>query len=79
MSDCPLDAVQPEEARGLVRWLRPDYQNPAGRAVAAKADQGALDIGPTESTIKCDIFLLIAMPLPVILRQRSRRLVREAH
>ena len=41
-----------EEARGLVRWLRPDYQNPQGRAVAAKADQGALDIGPTESTAK---------------------------
>ena len=41
-----------EEARGLVRWLRPDYQNPAGRAVAAKAEQGALDIGPTESTAK---------------------------
>jgi hypothetical protein len=41
-----------EEARGLVRWLRPDYQNPQGRAVAAKADQGALDIGPTETTAK---------------------------
>lgn len=41
-----------EEARGQVRWLRPDYQNPQGRAVAAKADQGALDIGPTESTAK---------------------------
>lgn len=41
-----------EEARGLVRWLRPDYQNPAGRTVVAKADQGALDIGPTETTAK---------------------------
>ncbi len=41
-----------EEARGLVRWLRPDYQNPQGRAVAAKADQGALDIGSTEPTAK---------------------------
>lgn len=41
-----------EEARGHVRWLRPDYQNPAGRAVAAKAEQGALDIAPTESTAK---------------------------
>ncbi|MBY0350157.1 RNA-binding protein [Tabrizicola sp.] len=41
-----------EEARGLVRWLRPDYQNPQGRAVAAKADQGALDIGQTETTAK---------------------------
>ena len=41
-----------EEARGLVRWLRPDYQNPAGRAVAAKGEQAAFDIGPTESTAK---------------------------
>jgi hypothetical protein len=28
-----------EEARGLVRWLRPDYQKPAGKA------QGSLDLG----------------------------------
>ncbi|MDZ4085882.1 MAG: type IIL restriction-modification enzyme MmeI [Tabrizicola sp.] len=41
-----------EEARGLVRWLRPDYQNPQGRAVAARADQGALDIGPTDTSAK---------------------------
>ena len=41
-----------EEARGLVRWLRPDYQNPQGRTVSAKGEQGALDIGPTEATAK---------------------------
>lgn len=41
-----------EEARGLVRWLRPDYQNPAGRAVAAKGEQAAFDMGPAESTAK---------------------------
>ncbi|MCB6180228.1 hypothetical protein LHP98_19150 [Rhodobacter sp. Har01] len=41
-----------EEARGLVRWLRPDYQNPQGRGVAAKGEQGALDIGPAVSTEK---------------------------
>lgn len=41
-----------EEARGQVRWLRPDHQNPAGRAVAAKGEQAAFDIGPTESTAK---------------------------
>ncbi len=41
-----------EEARGLVRWLRSDYHNPAGRAVTAKAEQAAFDIGPTESTAK---------------------------
>lgn len=41
-----------EEARGLVRWLRPDYQNPAGRAVAAKGEQGTMDIGAADSTAK---------------------------
>jgi len=41
-----------EEARGLVRWLRPDYQNPQGRAVAAKGEQTAMDIGPAVSTDK---------------------------
>ena len=41
-----------EEARGLVRWLRPDYQNPQGRAVAARGEQGALDIGPTDTSAK---------------------------
>lgn len=34
-----------EEAQGLVRWLRPDYQNPAGRAAAAKGQQAELDVG----------------------------------
>ena len=38
-----------EEARGLVRWLRPDYQNPAGRAVVAKVETVAMDLGPTET------------------------------
>lgn len=41
-----------EEARGLVRWLRPDYQNPQGRAVSARGEQGALDIGPTDTSAK---------------------------
>lgn len=31
-----------EEARGVIRWLRPDYQNPPGKA---KAAQGRLDLG----------------------------------
>ncbi len=37
-----------EEARGLVRWLRPDYQNPAGRAVAATGQTASMDLGPAE-------------------------------
>ncbi|WP_338402025.1 class I SAM-dependent DNA methyltransferase [Paragemmobacter straminiformis] len=41
-----------EEAQGMVRWLRPDYQNPAGRAAVATGQQTALDIGPAESTAK---------------------------
>ena len=41
-----------EEARGHIRWLRPDYQNPAGHAAAAKAEQGAMDLGPAVTTAK---------------------------
>jgi hypothetical protein len=41
-----------EEARGLVRWLRPDYQNPQGRAAVATADQGAMDLGPTDTATR---------------------------
>ena len=41
-----------EEARGLVRWLRPAYQNPAGLAVAAKAEQTGMDLTPTGPTEK---------------------------
>lgn len=41
-----------EEARGQIRWLRPDYQNPAGKSAAAKGEQTAMDIGPTETTAK---------------------------
>lgn len=43
-----------EEAQGLIRWLRPDYQNPAGHAAEAKGKQGALDVGPKETTAKPD-------------------------
>ncbi|CAM4124864.1 class I SAM-dependent DNA methyltransferase [Paracoccus yeei] len=34
-----------EEAAGLVRWLRPDYQNLAGRIAAAKGQQAEMDVG----------------------------------
>ena len=37
-----------EEARGHIRYLRPDYQNPDGRAGVDKGDQGAFDIGPKD-------------------------------
>ena len=37
-----------EEAQGLVRWLCPDYQNPAGRAAVAKGRQVELDVGAIE-------------------------------
>jgi hypothetical protein len=33
-----------EEARGLIRWLRPDYQNPAGHTAAGKT--AVMDLGP---------------------------------
>ena len=41
-----------EEARGLIRWLRPDYQNPEGRAAVAKGEQAAMDIGPADTTTR---------------------------
>jgi len=41
-----------EEARGQIRWLRPEYQNPAGHAAVAKGIQTTMDIGPTVTTAK---------------------------
>lgn len=41
-----------EEARGHIRWLRPEYQNPAGHQTMAKGEQGALDIGPKDTATK---------------------------
>lgn len=41
-----------EEARGLIRWLRPDYQNPAGKAAVAKREQIGMDLGIIPSTAK---------------------------
>lgn len=41
-----------EEARGHIRWLRPDYQNPAGRAAVVQGEQAKLDIGPADTATK---------------------------
>lgn len=41
-----------EEARGHIRWLRPDYQNPQGTVAEAKGEQGAMDLGPKDTTDK---------------------------
>lgn len=41
-----------EEARGHIRYLRPDYQNPAGTAAKPKDEQGAMDLGPKEAVTK---------------------------
>jgi hypothetical protein len=40
-----------EEARGHIRWLRPDYQNPEGRQTT-KGTQAELDVGPTAKVEK---------------------------
>ena len=40
-----------EEARGHIRWLRPDYQNPEGR-VAAKGKTSEMDLGATAKAEK---------------------------
>ena len=41
-----------EEARGHIRYLRPDYQNPQGYKAQDKGEQTALDIGPKDTTEK---------------------------
>ena len=41
-----------EETQGLIRWLRPDYQNPAGRATIAKEEQSDMDLGPAPVAAK---------------------------
>jgi len=41
-----------EEARGLVRWLRPDYQNPAGTAATVKGEQTTMDVGTAAPAAK---------------------------
>ena len=41
-----------EEARGLIRWLRPDYQSPAGRTATIPNETAAMDLGPAETTVK---------------------------
>lgn len=40
-----------EEAQGIIRWLRPEYQNPKGTA-AATGKQAELDVGTTEQVEK---------------------------
>jgi len=41
-----------EEARGHIRWLRPDYQNPTGQVAEAKDGQAAMALGPVDATDK---------------------------
>ncbi|MGL4320570.1 MAG: type IIL restriction-modification enzyme MmeI, partial [Paracoccaceae bacterium] len=41
-----------EESQGLIRWLRPDYQNPAGRAAIAKDVQSDMDLGAAAPVAK---------------------------
>jgi len=41
-----------EESRGHIRYLRPAYQNPEGRAAQAKDEQDAMDLGPKDTAAK---------------------------
>lgn len=49
-----------EEAQGRVRWLRPDYQNPAGTAAAAKGEQSNLALTATNGTARAAFPKLLA-------------------
>jgi len=41
-----------EESRGLIRWLRPEYQAPEGARTAARAEQTAMDVKSPKATRK---------------------------
>jgi hypothetical protein len=46
-----------EEEKGLIRWLRPDFQNPSGKTAATQAplptdDEEAPESAPTPTAIK---------------------------
>lgn len=41
-----------EEARGLVRWLRPEYQNPTGAQAEDAGEQTTMDTGPADTAQK---------------------------
>lgn len=58
-----------QEAQGIIRWLRPDYQNPAGRAAVATGTQGDLGIATLDTTTRA--------PWPKSLPEQVRA-VREA-
>ena len=40
-----------EEARGHIRWLRPEYQNPEGKAAEAARTSGKLDLAETAAPV----------------------------
>lgn len=41
-----------EESQGLIRWLRPDYQNPTGQRSGATGTQGDLGIAPADTATR---------------------------
>ena len=41
-----------EEARGHIRWLRPEYQNPTGTQAQTTGGQAAMALGPVDATDK---------------------------
>ncbi|WP_092778065.1 class I SAM-dependent DNA methyltransferase [Jannaschia pohangensis] len=41
-----------EEAQGHIRWLRPEYQNPAGTQAEAKGKTADMDLGPKAAADK---------------------------
>jgi hypothetical protein len=43
-----------EEASGTIRWLRPDFQNPAAQAQAPQAEQTAIDLSEDAASDSAD-------------------------
>jgi hypothetical protein len=53
-----------EEKRGLVRWLRPEFQNPSGAREATQETMAGLDTGAYESAAAAEVPIIWPGALP---------------
>ena len=64
-----------EESRGIVRWLRPDFQNPTGTAAA----QGALPLAAETKPAKTKAAKKAAFPKALAEQARAVRTALQSH
>ncbi len=53
-----------EEKRGLIRWLRPEFQNPSGAREATQESMAGLDTGAYESAAAAEVPIIWPGALP---------------